>query len=154
MAHISETTGKYSQVIAKAALIASGWEVAETETDEAYDFILRDPLSGTFKTAQVKTIRRRKDRDNQLVIYSTNGKGEPYSPADIDYIVGILAENGEVPRIFMVENYGVKEIWRSEEGASRDWVEMSIALDRDYLLDETRIELIEALAKKEAGAFQ
>lgn len=141
MAHISETTGKYSQTIAKAALMASGWRVAETDTDEVYDFILHDPLSRSFKTAQCKTIRRRKDRDNQLVIYATNGKGEVYSPDEVDYIVGVLAENGESPRVFMVENTGIKEIWRSEEGAKRDWVEMSIALDRDFLLYETRIEL-------------
>lgn len=148
IAHISETTGKYSQMIAKAALTASGWSVAETETDEAYDFVIRDPLSGAWFEAQVKTIRRRKDRDNQFVVYTTNGKGEPYSPDDIRYIVAVLAENGETPRVFMFENEGRKEVWRSEPTAERDWVEMSIALDRDFLLDETRIELIEA--QKEA----
>lgn len=152
MAHISETTGKYSQVIAKAALIASGWEVAETETDETYDFILRDPLSGAFKTAQVKTIRRRTDRDDQLVIYATNGKGEPYSPELVDFLVGVLCEDGETPRVFMVKNTGIKEIWRTEEGASRDWLEMSIALDRDYLLDETREELVAELEKRGRGS--
>lgn len=145
MAHISEITGKYSQTIAEAALMASGWEVAETGTDESYDFVLRDPLSRAWVTAQCKTIRRRADRDGQLVVYAKNGKGEAYSPDDVDYIVGVLCENGETPRIFMFKNTGLKEYWRTEEGAKRDWVEMSIALDRDELMDDIRIELEEGL---------
>jgi len=135
LAHISETTGKYSQIIAKAGLIASGWEVAETETDESYDFVIRDPLSRAWLTAQCKTVRKRSDREGQLVVYAKNGKGDAYSPDDIDFIVGVLCENGETPRVFMFRNTGLKEYWRTEAGASRDWIEMSIALDRDLLLD-------------------
>src|SRR5699024_10920740 len=129
----SEIIGKYSQVIAKAALMASGYEVAETETDEAYDFVAKDPLSGDWHTIQCKTIRLRGDRNNQMVVYATNGSGERYDKTDVDYLVGVLAENGEQPRVFMFENRGLREYWASEEAARNRWVELSIALDREAL---------------------
>lgn len=154
MAHISETTGKYSQVIAKAALIASGWEVAETETDECYDFVIRDPLTRNWFGAQCKTVQRREDRDgNNLVVHARNGKGEPYPYDDVQFIVAVLCDNGETPRVFMFENLGpngvpLKEYWRTEDSARKHWVEMSIALDRDFLLDQTRLELVAEQAEQ------
>ena len=130
--------------------MASGWEVAETDTDETYDFVVRDPLSREWFTAQCKTIRRRTDRNNELVVYATNGKGEAYSPDEVNFLVGVLCEDGETPRIFMFKNVGIKEYWRSEASAKRDWLEMSIALDRDFLLDETRLEI--ETEQRERGA--
>ncbi|WP_379547684.1 hypothetical protein [Oceanobacillus sojae] len=43
----------------------------------------------------------------------------------------------------MFRNTGLKEYWRTEDGAKRDWIEMSIALDRDLLLDGAVSELEE-----------
>ncbi len=136
MAHISEVTGKYSQVIAKAALMAGGFAVAETETDESYDFIARDPANGAWSTFQCKTIRLRKDRNNEMVVYSTNGKGEPYTKSDADYLIGVLAENGEQPRVFYFENRSLREYWASEATASKRWVELPITLDRNTFSEE------------------
>ena len=130
--------------------------MAETETDENYDFVIRDPLSRQWFGAQCKTIQRRKDRaGDNLVVHARNGKGEPYPYDDVQYIVGVLCDDGEVPRVFMFENKGesgvpLKEYWRTETSAIKHWVEMSIALDRDFLLDETRLE-VEA-EQRERGA--
>lgn len=132
-AHSSEVIGKYSQVIAKAALMAGGYEVAETETDEAYDFVAKDPLNGEWYTLQCKTVRIRDDRGGQLVVYTTNGNGERYSKEDVDYFVAVLAQNGENPRVFMFENRGLREYWVSEESAKTRWVELPIAIDRQAI---------------------
>ena len=133
MAHTSEIVGKYSQVIAKAALMAGGFEVAETETDETYDFVAKDPVNGAWATWQCKTIRIRRDRGNEMIVYATNGQGKAYAKSDIDYIIGVLAENGEVPRVFYFENRSMKEYWASEAAASKRWVELPIAIDREQI---------------------
>ncbi len=45
MAHKAEDTGKYSELIARAALLASGWQAVSTsETEEAFDISAKDPL--------------------------------------------------------------------------------------------------------------
>lgn len=129
MAHISEVVGKYSQVIAKAALMAAGYEVAETETDESYDFVAKDPLNKEWATYQCKTIRLRVDRGGEMVVYATNSRGDRYK-SDVDYVIGVLAENGETPRVFYFENTGLREYWATEASAAKRWVELPIALDR------------------------
>lgn len=136
MAHVTEVTGKYSQVIAKAALMAAGYEVAETETDEPYDFVAKDPVNREWVTFQCKTISPRKDRNGELIVYATNGNGEPYSKEDVDYIVGVLANDGEPPRVFCFENRELREYWATEETAVSRWVELPITLDREKLKGE------------------
>lgn len=139
MAHSSEIIGKYSQVIAKAALMAGGFEVAETETDEPYDFVAKDPVNGVWATFQCKTIRIRHDRGGELVVYATNGRGDRYAKDDVDYIIGVLAENGEVPRVFYFENRGLREYWASEQSASKRWIELPIAIDRTIFESEEAV---------------
>lgn len=136
MAHISETTGKYSQVIAKAALIAGGYQVAETETEEPYDFVAKDRLTGEWQTFQCKTIRLRGDRKNEMVVYCKSGNGKPYPKSDVDLIIGVLAEDGEVPRVFYFENEEKGEVWASEISAAKRWVELPISLDRGMLVED------------------
>lgn len=131
MAHITEITGTYSELIARAALLANGWTVYESETAEAHDILAQDPLSGDYVKIQVKTIRQRSDRNNELVVYAKKGNGEPYAKSDAHYIVGIWAANGEVPRVYMFENEGYGEYWASEASAARRWAELSISLDRE-----------------------
>lgn len=135
-AHTSEVVGKYSQVIAKAALMAGGFEVAETETDEKYDFVAKDPVNSEWKTFQCKTIRIRRDRGGEWVVYATNGNGERYDKSDVDYIIGVLAENGVTPRVFYFENRFLREYWASEESAETRWVELPIAIDRGTITDQ------------------
>jgi hypothetical protein len=131
LAHITETIGKYSELIARAALMANGWEaVSKSETDESFDISARDPLTKEWKTFQVKTIRKRSDRNNELVIYARNGRGDAYEQSDADYIIGVLGEDGEVPRVWFFENRGLGEYWASETRASKRWVELSLALNR------------------------
>ncbi|SET42779.1 hypothetical protein SAMN05216389_11136 [Oceanobacillus limi] len=101
-----------------------------------YDFIARDRLTGEWHTFQCKTIRIRGDRNNELVVYAKNGKGQPYSKSDADYIIGVLAEDGETPRVFYFENEEKGEYWASEQSAVKRWVELPIALDRGTLTDE------------------
>lgn len=130
MAHITEAVGIYSQVIAKAALIANGYIVAESETAEPFDIVAKDPINNEWAQYQVKTIRKRADRDNQLVVYATKGNGNSYSKSEAKYIIGVLGEESEVPRVFMFENRNIKEYWATEARASKRWVELPIWMNR------------------------
>ncbi|ANY67697.1 hypothetical protein BBD42_15400 [Paenibacillus sp. BIHB 4019] len=120
---------------ARLALLANGWTPHTSETDEAYDILATEPLTGRHVKVQVKTIRRRTDRERSngiadLVVYARKGNGTTYDRADADYIIGVWAENGEIPRVYMFENRMQTEYWASEARASERWVELSIALDR------------------------
>lgn len=133
MAHQSERTGKYSELIARAALLANGWTVHTSETDEAYDILATDPFNGAHVKIQVKTIRQRMDRGGDLVVYAKKGNGTAYDRADADYIIGVLPDSGNVPRIYMFENRLLGEYWCSEARASDRWIELPIVLDRAAL---------------------
>ncbi|KAA8750181.1 hypothetical protein [Paenibacillus sp. UASWS1643] len=133
MAHLTETTGKYSELAARLALLANGWTVHKAETDEAYDILARDPITGDYAKIQVKTVRQRTDRGGDLVVYAKKGNGTNYDLADADYIVGVWAVDGEVPRVFMFENRLCGEYWCAEARASERWVELSIAINRELL---------------------
>lgn len=117
MAHQTQVRGTVSELTAARALLSNGWDVAFPVVDEVYDIIARDPFTNEFKTIQVKTIRRRVDRGNDLVVYATNGKGEPYKPEDVDYIVGVEGDT-----VYMFECEGKKEYWATDTSAARRWV--------------------------------
>ena len=120
MAHSTQVTGKVSELTAALALISNGWEVSSPIIDEVYDLVGKDPINGAWATFQVKTIRKRTDRKNEMVIYSTKGNGEAYQPHDCDYILGVDGD-----RVFMAECTGVKEMWASEASAAKRWVELT-----------------------------
>jgi hypothetical protein len=135
LAHITEITGKYSELIARAALLANGWRVHTSDTEEPYDILATDPVSGDHVRIQVKTIRQRHDRKkadgtSDLVVYAKKGNGTAYDRADADYFVGIWSADGETPRVYMFENRLLTEYWASEAAAAQRWVELPIALDR------------------------
>ena len=120
----------YSELVAEMALLANGYVVSRPSTAEAYDLKAEDPVNGREYKYQIKTIRKRMDRGGELVVYATNGRGRPYSKTDVDYFIGVLATDGETPRVFMFENRGIREYWATEERASKRWIELSINLDR------------------------
>lgn len=121
MAHETQITGKLSEMTVARALLSNGWEVAQPVVDEKYDLIAKEPLHGDFIRIQVKTIRRRKDRNNEMVIYATNGKGKPYQPQDCDYIVGV-----EGDAVYMTECTGISEYWATDKAAAKRWVKFTV----------------------------
>lgn len=133
MAHLTEVVGKYSEVVAELALLANGYAVSRPQLAQPYDFKAEDPLNGREYKVQVKTFRRRPDRKNELVLYATNGKGEPYDRSDVDYFIGVLGDPGEMPRVWMFENEGnQREYWaKSTNRASKRWVELPLTLNRE-----------------------
>ncbi|WP_212667845.1 hypothetical protein [Virgibacillus pantothenticus] len=153
MAYITETVGVYSELIAEAALMAAGYVgVARPTTREYYDLIATDRISGKDVKFQVKTLKRREDRGDNLVLYAKKGNGERYKSAEAnDYFIGVLVDDGVIPRVFLVENRGLSEYWIREEHASERWVELPLAIDRGTLMDElvqsTAQEIDEELRK-------
>lgn len=130
----------YSELVAEMALLANGYTVSRTRTAEPYDLIATDPLNGETLKIQVKTIRKRMDRGGELVVYATNGSGQTYAKSDVDLFIGVLAEEGEVPRVYMFENRCIREYWATEARASKRWIELSIALNRDIYADTNTTE--------------
>ncbi|WP_053070355.1 hypothetical protein [Alkalihalobacillus pseudalcaliphilus] len=125
-------TGVYSELVAMVALTANGYVVSRPLSREAYDLEATDPL-GNHARYQVKTISRRSDRRNELVVYATKGRGQRYSQSDFDYIIGVLGDEGAVPRVFLMENRCLREYWASEARAAKRWVELPIELNRELL---------------------
>jgi hypothetical protein len=130
MAHESQVTGEISELTAAIALLSNGYEVARPIVAEKYDLIIRDPLTNEKFTVQVKTIRRREDRGNELVVKATNGKGEPYTPDSCDLIVGVENES-----IYMFECTGKTEYWASDATAAKRWVKFT----RDERIDPVKV---------------
>lgn len=121
MAHETQVKGVVSELTAARALLSNGWGVSQPVVDEVYDLVIRDPLTGEFKTAQVKTIRRREDRGNELVIGSKKGNGEAYTPEEVDYIVGVEGET-----VYMFECTGKREYWASDQTALKRWIKFTV----------------------------
>lgn len=122
MAHETQIIGRLSEITAHHALIAAGWEVAEPSTTEPYDVVAKDPLTGKWHTIQIKTIRRRKDRGNEMVVYAKKSNGANYSMEDCDYLVGVEPITGAT---YMFENRGIGEYWATDESSETRWIKLA-----------------------------
>ncbi|EUJ23747.1 hypothetical protein MFLO_15810 [Listeria floridensis FSL S10-1187] len=110
MAHLTAITGEVSELTAASLLLTElGWEVSRPIVPEAYDLLARNPKSGEYTRIQVKTIRRRKDRLNQPVVYASKNNGDAYTPDEVDYIIGVERQTA-----YMFKCRGKKEYWLSE----------------------------------------
>ncbi|MEW9697994.1 hypothetical protein [Paenibacillus sp. SI8] len=87
-------------------------------------------MTGEYKRIQVKTIRLRGDRANEMVVYAKKGSGDIYRKADADYFAGVLVNEGETPRVWLFENREIGEYWCGLERAADRWVELPITLNR------------------------
>lgn len=137
MAHVTTVIGAYSEVVAELALLANGFTVSTPRTAEPFDLKAEEPLTGREIKVQVKTIRKRTDRNGDLVVYATKGNGDKYEQSDVDYFIGVLGEEGEFPRVFMFENRNLREYWASESRASERWVELPLWLNREIYKEAT-----------------
>ena len=122
MAHETQIIGTVSELTAARALLSNGWEVAFPVVDEVYDIIARDPITRKFMTAQVKTIRRRADRGNEMVVYAKKGNGEAYTSQDCDFIVGVEGDD-----VYMFECTGKREYWAGDVSAAKRWIKFSVS---------------------------
>lgn len=110
MAHSTTVRGGVSELIASSLLLTEfGWEVSRPLVPETYDLLARDPATGEYHRVQIKTVRRRADRGNQPVVYATKNNGEPYTTAEIDWIMGV---EGNKAYIFKCRDK--KEYWLNE----------------------------------------
>ncbi|WP_433943652.1 hypothetical protein [Paenibacillus sp. SN-8-1] len=147
IAHITEIVGQVSEALARTALICAGWTVAKTETRESFDIVARDPLTAEWKTFQVKTIKLRSDRRNEMVVYARKGNGEAYTQPEAEYIIGVLgAKEAEAPRVWVFENTGLGEYWATEASAERRWIELPLSIQREVYTHETPAGTVEVAA--------
>lgn len=130
--------------MAQLALLANGWTVHEARTAEAYDILATDPISGEYVKIQVKTIRQRLDRGGDLVVYAKKGNGTVYDRSEADMLIGVWADDNEIPRVYLMENRLLTEYWCSEAKASERWVELKIGLNR-------QLHVLDAVTSEEAS---
>lgn len=125
MSHYTITKGRHSELLATTALLANGWTVMESVAPEVFDLgITRPGMGREFYRVQVKTARRRDDRNGEVVVYAKKNKGEIYTKAEADYIIGIL--DGEV---FMFENREIGEYWTTEATIDAKWTRLSTGIE-------------------------
>lgn len=147
MAHITEIVGQVSEQVARTALVCAGWTVAVPQTRESFDIVARDPVSHDWKTFQVKTIKLRSDRRNEMVVFSRKGNGEAYTQPEADYIIGVLGAKGdEAPRVWVFENTGQVEYWATEASAEKRWVELPLSIQREMYTAQTAAGPVEFAA--------
>jgi PD-(D/E)XK endonuclease len=116
MAHHTTTVGTHSELVAMAALMATGLEVSQPVTPEAYDLSTRDPKTGKTEYYQVKTARVREDRSGYIVVDATKGRNGIYKKSEVDYIVGVM--DGKV---YVFPNREIKEYWVSPNSIDDKW---------------------------------
>lgn len=119
MASENLAKGVHSQIIAKAALVANGWEVAEPEAPEVYDLVAKCPVTGEWFEFQVKTLRYRENRGGALVLPAVRGGNRPYDVDEFDFYLGVAPDN----RVYMVENTGKWE-YSVVPGSIDRWTEL------------------------------
>lgn len=106
--------------------MANGWQVASPIVAEVYDLVAKDPVNNRWYTIQVKTIRKRDDRNGELVLYAKKGNGQPYTTDDCDYLIGIIGDTA-----YMMECRGISEYWASEVSASKRWIELTASSESE-----------------------
>lgn len=110
MAHETSIRGEVSELTASSLLLTElGWEVSRPLVAECYDLLGRDPKTGEYHRVQVKTARRRADRENQPVVYATKNNGEPYTTDEVDWIMGV-----EGSKAYFFKCRDKKEYWLTE----------------------------------------
>jgi len=143
MAHIKEKIGVYSEYIACAALLASGWESpAKPGTADSHDLFAIDPVSGETKKFQVKTIRDRTEDRGYLTVSGRKGDGEAYTPEDVDFFIGVLIGEGKFPRVWMFENRGITDYWGPSEREGKRWVELDLNFMREDFAENNEAEAV------------
>ncbi|MGM0836008.1 MAG: group I intron-associated PD-(D/E)XK endonuclease [Bacillota bacterium] len=124
MAHDTITKGRHSELIAITALLANGYTVMEPCAPDVFDLGITRPGWTDFKRVQVKTARRRTDRNGEVVVYTRKNNGEPYSLEDADLFIGIL--DGAV---YMFDNRGLSEYWCPADKLAEKWTKLETGIE-------------------------
>lgn len=127
MAHISTLTGGVSESLASAIFLSEGYSVFTSLVPESFDLIIIDKDEegkNVCKTVQIKTMKIRRDRNNELVVKGANNAGIPYSKDDVDYLLGVNLETGKA---YLIPNAEQTEYWsKDEDTARKKWRELTL----------------------------
>jgi hypothetical protein len=134
MAHNTITKGRHSELIAETALLANGWSVAEPIAPEPFDLVARAPGSSEWHRIQIKSARRRDDRNGEVVINAKKNNGKPYTLDEADYFIGIL--DGEV---YMFENRELSEYWCPAHALGDKWTKLETGIETLKNIEEVAI---------------
>jgi hypothetical protein len=118
------TKGKYAELLAATALLANGWTVAEPLALEPFDLVARDPVNGRWHRIQVKTARRRDDRNGEIVVYAKKSNGAVYTRDDCDLIIGVVDDE-----VYMFPNRELSEYWVHPNTIESRWTKLETTLN-------------------------
>lgn len=124
MAHQTTITGRVSELTVERGLLDRGWQVSTPSLPEKYDIVVHEP--GTppheFKRVQVKTIKRRYDRKNEMIVYATDGRGNPYTLEECDFLAGVEGSD-----FYLIPCRGITEYWsKDDEWEQKGWRKFSL----------------------------
>lgn len=114
--------GRYSELLAEAALANAGYTLLVPSSTEPYDLAITKRGSRELKRVQVKTIYpRERNGVEYYVMRGIRGNGEPYALDDADYMVGVIGG-----KVYMTENREITEYWCNAEEVATKWRELPI----------------------------
>lgn len=126
MAHETVDKGAHSELLAQTALIANGYTIAKPVTPEPADLWVTAPGDdATLIKIQVKTARRRLDREGQVVVYAKKNNGTTYTLSDCGFLIGILDNE-----VYMFPNREIGEYWTTEDKLMEKWTHLPINFNR------------------------
>ncbi|MEH7246512.1 hypothetical protein V7114_06905 [Neobacillus niacini] len=97
----------------------------ESVAPEVFDIgITKSDMGREFYRVQIKSARRRDDRNGEVVIYAKKNNGKPYTLEEADYLIGIL--DGDV---YMLENRELSEYWCPAHALSEKWTKLEIGIE-------------------------
>jgi hypothetical protein len=97
----------------------------ESVAPEVFDLgITRPGMGREFYRVQIKSARRRDDRNGEVVVYARMNNGGNYTREEADYFIGIL--DGEV---YMFENRELSEYWCPAHALSEKWTKLEIGIE-------------------------
>jgi hypothetical protein len=96
----------------------------ESVAPEVFDLgITRQGMGREFYRVQIKTARRRDDRNGEVVVIGKKNKGGVYTLDEADYFIGIL--DGDV---YMFKNREICEYWCPEHALNDKWTKLDIGI--------------------------
>jgi len=115
--------GYHSELLAQAALLSAGWDVSVPSTPKPYDMVAERPATGERMYVQVKTARRRSDRNGEIVVYAKKNSGKIYTLDDCTHFITVLDTD-----VYLFENREISEYWSAADAVDSKWERLSIAM--------------------------
>lgn len=118
--------GRYSEVVATAALLANGYQVMEPTSPDIYDLgVTRKEWGNYYLRVQVKSARHRvKDGCEWIVVNATRNNRQIYTKDEVDAFIGVY--DGVA---YMFRNKEQSEYWCKPAELGEKWARLDASIE-------------------------